>query len=434
MKYETTITCPNCNVEFPLTETLAQPFIAAERAQIQRETQERVAALKEHEQDLSQRRQALEVLKRELEVRQADIDAAVEQRLLAERDVLAKAAEKKAADAYNVRLLAVEEELAQKQAKLAEAESAELSLRKERRTLEEDKQRLELEVERRLAAERLRIRDETQKEEEQSYLLKLAERDKLIADMQKQVQELRRKSEQGSQQIQGEVLELELEAMLRTAFPADQIEPVPKGRCGGDVVHRVVGSNGLPCGTILWESKRVRAWSNDWLAKNREDQRLVGASVGAIVTTSLPKGVDSFDHLDGVWVAAVRCTLPLAKALRHALIEAAMARILTEGRDGKMERMYVYLTGPLFRGRVSAIVEACVTMQEDLEAEKRAFTRAWAKRQRRLELLMTGTAGMYGDFQGIVGRTLPELEGLQVPQLGDGMGLDPLDEPEKEPG
>jgi hypothetical protein len=434
MLHDTSITCPNCHVEFPLTETLAQPIIAAERAKIQRETQERVAALKEHEQDLSQRQQALEVLKRELDVRQAEIDAAVEQRLQTERDVVAKAAERKAADAYNVRLLAVEQELAEKQAKLAEAESAELALRKERRILEEEKQRLELEVERRLEAERLRIREATQKEEEQSYLLKLAEKEKVISDMKKQVEELRRKGDQTSQQLQGEVLELELEAMLRTAFPTDQIEPVPKGRCGGDVIHKVVGPNGLQCGTILWESKRVRAWSNDWLAKNREDQRLVGASVGAIVTTTMPKGVDTFDHLDGVWVAAMRCAMPLAKALRHALMEAAMAKVLTQGREGKVERMYEYLTGPLFRGRVSAIVEACVSMQEDLEAEKRAFTKHWAKRQRRLELLMTGTAGMYGDFQGIVGRTMPEVQGLEVPQLGDGLGLEPWDGPEEEPG
>ena len=434
MLHEITITCPSCNVEFPLTETLAQPIIAAERAQIQRETQERVAALKEHEQDLSQRQQALEVLKRELDVRQAEIDAAVEQRLQSQRDVLAKAAEKKAADAYNVRLLAVEQELAQKQAKLAQAESAELALRKERRTLEEEKQRLELEVERRLEAERLRIREATQKEEEQSYLLKLAEKDKLISDMKKQVEELRRKGDQSSQQLQGEVLELELEAMLRTAFPADQIDPVPKGRNGGDVVHRVVGPNGLQCGTILWESKRVRAWSNDWLTKNREDQRLVGASVGAIVTTSMPKGVDAFDRLEGVWVAQLRCAMPLAKALRHALIEAAMAKVAGQGRDGKMERLYEYLIGPLFRNRVSAIIEAGISMQDDLEAEKRALTKHWAKRQRRLELLMDGTAGMWGDLQGLAGRSIPELEGLQVPQLDDGMGLDPPDEPEKEPG
>jgi hypothetical protein len=427
MLHETTVTCPSCNVEFPLTETLAQPLIAAERAKIQRETQERATALNKHEQDLSQRRKALEDLKRELDVRQGEIDAAVEHKLRAERDVLAKAAEKKAADAYADRLLAVEQELASKQAKLAEAESAELALRKERRTLEEEKQRLELEIERRLQAERLRIREATQKEEEQSYLLKLAEKDKLISDMKKQVEELRRKGEQASQQLQGEVMELELEAMLRTAFPADQIEPVPKGRNGGDVVHKVVGPNGLQCGTILWESKRTSGWINDWLRKNREDQRLVGANVGAIVTTTMPKGVDTFDRLDGVWVAAMRCTLPLAKALRHGIIEAAMAKVVTQGKDGKMERLYEYLIGPLFRNRVSAIVEACVSMQDDLEAEKRALTKHWAKRARRLEMLMNGTAGMYGDLQGLAGRSMPELHGLQIPQLAEGVDTEPSD-------
>jgi len=433
MLQETNITCPSCNVEFPLTETLAQPLIAAERAKIQRETQERDSALNKHEQDLSQRRKALEDLKRELDIRRGEIDAAVEQKLRAERDVLAKAAEKKAAAAYADRLLAVEQELAEKQARLAEAENAELALRKERRTLEEEKQRLELEIERRLQTERLRIREATQKEEEQTYLLKLAERDKLISDMKKQVEELRRKGEQNSQ-LQGEVLELELEAMLRTAFPADEIEPVPKGRNGGDVVHKVVGPNGLQCGTILWESKRTRTWSNEWLSKNRDDQRIAGAHVGAIVTTTMPKGVETFDRLENVWVAAMRCALPLAKALRHAIIEAAMAKVAAQGRDGKMERLYEYLVGPLFRNRVSAIVEACVSMQDDLEAEKRALTKHWAKRQRRLELLMNGTAGMYGDLQGLAGRSMPELHGLQIPQLGEGIDLEPSAGPEAEGG
>ena len=126
--------------------------------------------------------------------------------------------------------------------------------------------------------------------------------------------------------------------------------------------------------------------------------------------------------------------MPLAKALRHALIEAAMAKVAGQGRDGKMERLYEYLIGPLFRNRVSAIIEAGISMQDDLEAEKRAMTKHWAKRQRRLELLVDGTAGMWGDLQGLAGRSIPELEGLQVPQLDDGMGLDPPDEPEKEPG
>jgi hypothetical protein len=252
MLHETTVVCPRCELEFPLSETLAQPLIAAERAKIQRETQERASALKKHEEDLSTRQLALDDLKRQLDLRQNEIDAVVERKIQAERDVLAKAAEKKAADTYGVRLLAAEQELAEKQAKLAEAENAELALRKERRTLEEEKQRLELEIERRLRAEIVRVRAATQKEEEETYLLKIAEKDKLISDMKKQVEELRRKSEQTSQQLQGEVQELELEAMLKSAFPGDLIDPVPKGRNGGDVIHKVIGPNGLQSGTILW--------------------------------------------------------------------------------------------------------------------------------------------------------------------------------------
>lgn len=427
MLQDTTVVCPRCELEFPLSETLAQPLLIAERAKIQRETQELTSALKKHEQDLSARQQALDDLKRQLETRQNEIDAAVERKLLAERELLSKAAEKKAADAYAGRLLAAEQELAEKQVKLAEAENAELALRKERRALEEERQRLELEIERRLQAERLRIREATQKEEEQTYRLKIAEKDKVISDMQRQVEELRRKSEQGSQQLQGEVLELALEAMLRAAFPGDLIEPVPKGRHGGDVVHRVIGPNGLESGVILWESKRTRSWSNDWLTKNREDQRIAGAHVGAIVTSVLPKNVDSFDRLQGCWVTSPRCALPVAKALRQALIEVAMAKVVVQGRDEKMQNIFQYVTGAHFRGRVSSIVEAVVEMNADLEAERRLLTKQWAKRQRRIELLMSGAAGLYGDFQAVVGRSLPELQGLSIPQLEEGSKSEPAD-------
>jgi hypothetical protein len=434
MLQETKITCPRCALEFPLSETLAQPIITAERAKIQRETQELSSALKKHEQDLSARQQALDDLKRQLDARQSEIDAAVEKKLRAEREVLSKAAEQKAAESYATRLLAAEQELAEKQAKLAEAESAELALRKERRSLEEERQRLELEIERRLQAERLRIRTATQKEEEETYLLKIAEKDKLISDMKKQVEELRRKSEQTSQQLQGEVMELELEGLLKSAFPGDLIEPVPKGRNGGDVIHKVIGPNGLQSGTILWESKRTKTWGGDWLTKNRDDQRLAGAHVGAIISTVLPKGVDTFDRVEGVWVGTMRCALPLAKALRIALIESAAAKVAVQGRDGKTEKMFAYLTGPHFRGRVSAIVEAIVGLGDDLELEKRTLTKQWAKRQRRLELLMTGSAGLYGDFQAIVGRSLPELQGLSLPEVDDASGLKSPEEPSADEG
>jgi hypothetical protein len=429
MLRETSITCPRCQLEFPITETLAQPFIAAERTKIEREAQERAAELKKQEDALSTRQLALDNLKRQLDARQGEIDAAIERKLQAERGVLAKAAEKRVADAYSVRLLAAEQELAEQQAKLAEAEAVELALRKERRILEEEKRKLELEVERRLGHERLLIRADSHREAEEAFSLKLAEKDKLLADMRKQVEELRRKGEQGSQQLQGEVQELMLEAMLRTAFPGDLIEPVPKGRNGGDVVHKVVGPNGLQSGIILWESKRTKSWGNDWLSTNRDDQRIAGAHLGVIISTVLPKGVDPFGRVEGVWVATMRCALPLATALRQALIEVARAKVAVQGQDGKMQRMFKYLTGPHFRGRVSAIVEACVELQSDLEAEKRALSKVWAKRQRRLELLMSGTAGMYGDLQGIVGKSMPELQGLDLAELDGGRKSEPSEEP-----
>jgi hypothetical protein len=246
--------------------------------------------------------------------------------------------------------------------------------------------------------------------------------------MSSQIEDLRRKSTEGSQRIQGEVQELELEAMLRAAFPNDVIEPVAKGRAGGDVVQKVILPGGGQVGIVLWESKRTKSWSAEWLTKNREDQRTAGAHVGVIVSTVLPKGMDTFDRVEGVWVAGLHLAVPLAKALRVALIEAAMARVAAQGREGKMQNMFTYLSGPHFRGRVSAIVEAIIGLSEDLEAEKRALTKQWAKRQRRLELLMGSMASLYGDFQAIVGRSLPELHGLSIPQLEDDSESDPFEE------
>jgi hypothetical protein len=389
------IACPKCGKEFPLTETLAKPIIAAERAKAQQE-----------------------------------IESLVQQKLASERDALAKTAYKQAADVYAEKLVAVEKELSEKDAKLAEADRAELTLRRERRQLEEDKRKLELQVERRLQEEILRVREATQREEEEAYRLKLAEKEHLLGDLRKQVEELRRKSDQGSQQLQGEVQELELEALLKTAFPGDVIEEVAKGRAGGDVVQKVIGPNGLECGVILWESKRTKAWGSDWLAKNRADQRAVGAQVGVIISTTLPKGVDGFDRVENVWVGSMRHAVPLARALRQGIVEAATAKLAIQGREGKMETMYSYLTSPHFRARVSAIVESCIGLQEDLDSEKRAFAKQWGKRQRRIEMLITGTATLYGEIQGIAGSSMPEVAGLTLPLLGSGPVLPSVDQPD----
>lgn len=235
--------------------------------------------------------------------------------------------------------------------------------------------------------------------------------------MQRQIEELRSRAEQGSQQLQGEVQELELESLLRLKFPRYIIELVAKGEFGGDVLQRVIGPQGQHCGTILWEAKRTKNWSDTWLPKLRDDQRAAKAEVALIVSHVLPKGVDAFDLVDGVWVTESRCAIPVAIALRQSLIELSAARQTSEGQQTKMQMVYQYLTGPRFHHRVEAIVEKFADMQADLDKERKAMTRSWAKREEQIRGVIESTAGMYGDLQGIAGRTLQEIDGLDFPLL-----------------
>ena len=189
---------------------------------------------------------------------------------------------------------------------------------------------------------------------------------------------------------------------------------------GGDVLQRVFSSGGQACGTILWEAKRTKNWSDGWLAKLRGDQRAAKAELAVIVSKVLPVGVETFEFIDGVWVTSTACALPVAMALRQSLMELAAVRQTGEGQQTKMGMVYDYLTGPHFRQRAGAIVEAFTSMQEDLNTEKKAITKQWAKRESQIERVMQATVGMYGDLQGIAGKSLKEIEGLDAKMLGEG--------------
>ena len=248
--------------------------------------------------------------------------------------------------------------------------------------------------------------------------LKVKEREQTIASMQKQIEELKRKAEQGSQQLQGEVQELELETLLTTKFPLDQIQPVPKGEHGGDVLQRVVSGFGQPCGTILWESKRTKNWSDGWLTKLREDQRQAKAEIAVIVSQALPKMLRRLVNLSmecGSHIPKQHYRWPLSYGT--PLMEVASARQATEGQQTKMEMVYQYLMGPRFRQRVQAIVEGFTSMQDDLDKERKVIMKQWAKREEQIDRVMQSTVGMYGDLQGIAGKTLQEIEGLELKSL-----------------
>jgi hypothetical protein len=413
---EQNITCPKCGVQIKLTESLAAPLVEAVRVQYEKKLKEQDKAIGERE--AAVRRDA-EELERKAESLDAQITERVQVQLKVERRSIAAAEAKKARevlqdqmgeqartmDEQNERIESLQE-------KLKTAQAAEADLLKKKRELDDAKRELVLKIERGIQDGLDEVRKTAALEAEQKLELRLKDRDHKIAELTNQIGDLKRKADQGSQQEQGEVLELLLEQKLRARFPLDIIDPVEKGESGADILQHVRDDSGQVCGTILWESKRTKNWQDSWLVKLRTDQRAAEADLAVIVSRALPKEVTHFEHVDDIWVSSIACALPVAVALREALIQVAFARRSGEGQETKMQKVYAYLTGPRFRQHVEAIVEKFTDMQEDLEKERKVITKQWSKREEQIRLVLEATTGMYGDLQGIAGKSLEEIDAL----------------------
>lgn len=410
---EQTIKCPSCGSDIPLTEALSGKIEEGIRSEYE---------LKAKQQELELRKREEEIKKRafELEESKKSVDEIVARKLVTERARFSEEARKKAIEQVYTELRDLREEKASKEKLLDESRKKELELLRRNRQIEEEKKALEIEAARKLDAEREKIKQSALEMFSEEHRLKDLEKDKQMSDMRKTIDELKRKSEQGSQQNQGEVLELDLEAMLRARFPVDVIEPVAKGVRGADIIQRVYTRAGQPCGSIAWESKRTKAWNDEWVTKLKDDQREMKAELAVIVTEVLPKGITAFGQMDGVWITTVPLAGCVADTLRENLTQVSLARLSAVGKNEKMEAIYNYLSGPEFRQRVEGIVEAFRAMREDLEAEKRAMMKIWAKREKQIERVTTNTTGMYGDMQGIIGSTLPEIKLLELGEGDDG--------------
>jgi hypothetical protein len=412
-----TITCPNCQTEIKLNESLAAPLIAATRQRYEK-------MIADKEQAISTRESEIRNRQAELDRQKAAIEDQISARLKTERETIIAEEARKA----NLRIAGdlerkakeigeLQDVLKERDVKLAEAQKSQADVLRKQRELDDARRELDLTIEKNVQTSLAAERDKARQEAEEALKLRMAEKDQQMEGMRRQIEDLKRRAEQGSQQLQGEVQELELESLLRTRFPRDLIEPVPKGEFGGDVLHRVINAQNRICGTILWESKRTKNWSEGWLAKLRDDQRTAKAEIALLISSALPKDVTAFDLIDGVWVAETRCALPVAMALRQSLIELATARDAGEGQKTKVELVYQYLTGPGFRHRIEAIVEKVTDLQSDLERERKTMTRMWAKREAQIRVIIESTVGMYGDLQGIAGRSLQEIEGLDLKML-----------------
>lgn len=469
------ITCPQCQASIPLTAAIEQPITDRLRAKFEADANKREAEVKKREQALAiqaeglqkaresvqqqveekiaaerkqiaseQAKKATEAVaielrdlreqvaernkkladaqraqldlckaRAELEEHKAGFELEKMRLIEAEREKIRAEAKKTIAESFSSEMRLLKEELESKDKRLSAAQEAELELRKRQIEFEQQKKAFDLELQRHGDG----VREQTAKEKDDEFRLKEAEANKKFADLNRQIDELKRKAEQGSQQSQGEVLELDLESALKRCFPVDEVSPVPKGIHGGDVLQHVRCESGQPCGTIIWESKRTKSWSDGWLAKLKDDKLQAKAQLAVLVSSAMPRDVPTFECRENVWITPPIFSVPLAAALRITLIETAAAKRAIDGRQDKMSVMYDYVAGPQFKGRISAIVDAFVNMRNDLEQEKRAMNRSWAKREKQIERVLVNASGLHGDLAGIIGKSLPEIETLQLAAL-----------------
>ena len=403
------ITCPKCGAEIPLTEAVSHQVRDQLEAQFQKQRKEHDAAIAIRERKLKDERAVLDQ-------RQKDISALVAEQVDAERKKLLVDASRMAEEKLGTQLKDMQSQLAEQQQKARAAQATELELRRKHRELEVTKASLELEVARKLDEERGKIAATARQQGAETERLKVAEKEQVIKGLQEQITALQQRAAQGSTQLQGETLEVELENNLRRVFLHDEVVEIKKGQRGADVMQRVRTNAGLSCGSILWEAKRARNWASDWPEKLKEDQREAMAELAVVVTTCPPDGVRGIGQADGVWVCEPQFAIALAGALRHGLIATAVQRLQDTDRSDKMARLYDYLCGVEFRQHIEALVETFKGLQEQLDAEQRAFARQWKEREQQIQKAIQHAALLYGGIQGIAGRdSLPEIRSLQLP-------------------
>jgi hypothetical protein len=399
------VTCPKCEHEFSLEQGFARHALEG----IEAASADALAKLREDERAAADKRaQQREKLQQEAQTRALD-DA---RRQAAEQ---ARQATEQAQQTTRLQFEALQKQFATAQQQLTQLRAEQLQLRDERQKLKDEKDALTLEVRKQVDAQLTQREALVRAQEQERNALDKAELQKKLDDVSAQMAEMQRKAEQGSQQLQGEVLELALEEGLRRAFPLDLIDEVKKGQRGGDVVHHVQSRSGAKAGVLLWETKRATVWNAQWLAKLKEDMRAAGADAGVLVTmgNALPKEWSAgmqFGLVDDIWVVTWPVAVQLGEVLRAGLLDVHKQRLASAGKGEKMEAVYDYVTSPQFAQKLKAVLEAFQRMREELEAEKNQTLQRWARREKQLEAGKTALLGVGGEIQGLAQQDLPQLE------------------------
>lgn len=348
------------------------------------------------------------------------IKAAHEKELEEAKKASLESSSKKITQQFEIQLKTLQEEAHEKEIRNKELIEQITELTKELRQSKKEKDEAKLEMQKTLALEEEKIRLDAQKKAEEEQHLKILAKDKQLQDTLKELEDAKRKLQQGSQQTQGEVFELEFEELLQKEFPHDKIKPVGKGVKGGDIIQEVWDARGNYNGKILWELKNTKTWTEGWIDKLKSDKRTINAEEAVLISEILPINIKTAGFREGIWVTRQEFVIGLASALRANLIQLYYAKASAKGKDEKVETLYAYLSGVEFKHRMEAIIEAFTNMQTEIEKERRYFQSKWARDEKNLRQVVDNTFGMHGDFKGIIGNNLPTIKGLEMPQLEDG--------------
>lgn len=401
------ITCPQCNHQFDVENALSHDI----EHRIKKEYLEKLEGLKlsfsEKEKALVNEKERLE----QLEVNQnLEIDKLAKQKSEEQLRVFKLQWQEENKSSYDK----MSETLKSQKEELLNARKEKLAFQEKIDDLKEREEQLELEVKEKLLVEKNKIKEEVQKAEQQKHYLELKQRDELVNGLKEQLDAMKRKAEQGSMQSQGEILELEIERLLQTAFPIDDIIEVKKGANGADCMQVVKNQNGKQAGIIAFESKRTKTFSEQWISKLKGDMRLHKADEGVIVTEVMPKDMTSFGKRDGIWICRFEEVEALTHVLRHTMLRVNDIKISNEGKEEKMQVLYDYLISTEFKQQMEAIVNGYVHMRNQIDTEKRSMKRQWKEREKQLDIIIDGATDMYGSIKGIAGNAIQNISALEL--------------------
>lgn len=370
------ITCPNCGKRVEISQA------------IKHQIQESILAKAENKH------------KEELEKLRIEVEEKAERRIKEELELKFK-------DSQN--------ELQESKEQSRDLREQLLGITKQLRLLKQKDDERDLEMQKKLSLEREKIQEQVVKIEKEKSSLEVAEIKKQLEDTKKALEDAQRKAAQKSQQLQGEILELELERILHDAFPHDNVESVAKGISGADVLQIVKSPKGFVCGSILWESKRTKEWSDKWLVKLKEDLRNQKANIPIIVSMVLPKEAkDGFGIKEGVCICSPQLILPIATVMRKNLLDVGYQKAVSANREEKKDLLFNYVTDSEFQQQVERIIEAYNEGKNQISKERMAFEKSWKQREVQLERIILSTANIVGSMQGRIGASMPQIKGLDL--------------------